>query len=60
MEKDMPDEKDDVLESVFTFDKAVYAALSEDQRLNVLMVAYDILNTELQMLVLGSSKNNSE
>lgn len=57
---DMPKENDFVIESVFIFDSKIYAALTDDQKLNCLMTCYDILNTELQMLVLGSSKNNTE
>lgn len=58
--EEKPKEGEFVLESVFTFDSKIYGALTDDQKLNCLMTCYDILNTELQMLVLGSSKNNSE
>lgn len=50
MTNDTPNKNDIVIDAVFTFDEQMYDALSENQKLNLLILIQDHLDKKMLLL----------
>lgn len=50
METNIPQKGDTIFDAVFSFDEKEYNSLSEDERLNLLIVLQDMLDKQMLLL----------